>query len=117
MDTTSRIVGNIKQPQLEQPQLEQPSKTEKKSAKKPSGVEKNFPIDFGLRRWLALSYSLLYQVRPVFHNLAPLKNCGMKISAVMQFARFASTKKLGKHDCSNRPKGSVDFDKPRLVFF
>ena len=53
MDTTSRIVGSIKQPQPEQPQLEQPSKTEKKSAKKPSGVEKNFPIDFGLRRWLA----------------------------------------------------------------
>ena len=51
MDTTSRIVGNIKQPQPEQPQ--QPSKTEKKSAKKTSGVEKNFPVDFDSRRWSA----------------------------------------------------------------
>jgi len=50
MDTTRRIVGNIKQPQPEQPQLEQPSKAEKKSAKKTSGVEKNLPVDFGSRR-------------------------------------------------------------------
>ena len=53
MDTTRRIVGNIKQPQPEQPQLEQPSKAEKKSAKKTNGVEKNLPVDFGSRRWLA----------------------------------------------------------------
>jgi len=50
MDTTRRIVGNIKQPQPEQPQLEQPSKAEKKSAKKTNGVEKNLPVDFGSRR-------------------------------------------------------------------
>lgn len=63
MDTTSRIVGNIKQPQPEQPQ--QPSKTEKKSAKKTSGVEKNFPVDFDSRRWSAGSVMFVaLSVRP-----------------------------------------------------
>ena len=51
MATTSRIVGNIKQPQPEQPQLEQPSKTARESANKTRAFEKSPSLGFDSSCW------------------------------------------------------------------